>query len=154
MAKSGPKLTDKQRDQVYQKYIDGYKDKEIMDFCESEFGKTITYQTASYYRKQWADDIQQAEEEKIKEVKTIGYCRISERIKAIEKIIERQVQEFENTKGYESRHTRILNDLVKSIGMMQNHLKENEGKITTPNGTQIVTTIIPALSEEDPISDE
>ena len=155
--KTGPKFTAQELAEIKQKYYDGYKDQQIVDFCKEEFDKTIVYQTAKYYRKKWAEEILAHQDEVIKEVKTVGYCLISQRIKAIESLIDRQIQEFHSDKGkYGSNHSRIIADLQKTIAMLQSHLKENDGfTIETAGGTKIITSIveIPTISENDPLNE-
>lgn len=155
-SKTGKRLTNKELAWLQQKLLDGYKDQEIKDLFAKEFEpKTITYQISNYYRKKFAVEIRECEEEAIEEVKYQGYCKMTTRIKAIERIVAKQVKAFEDEKmPYNSKHSRILTDLQKSIAMLQNHLHENENIIETSDGSRVITTVveIPTISEVDPIN--
>jgi len=157
MAKTLRRMTKEETDFIIQGLYDGDRNVDILDKFEEKFGRRLDDQTIGYHRKKHADDLADHEKEAVKYNKQIGFSRMSNRIKLLEKMIRKIAEEWDKNEDYDKKHSQLITDLQKVMTMMQSHLGENisNTKIETPGGTTIEVKVleIPTMSSDDPIAD-
>ena len=151
------KFTKEQIDFIVQALYDGDRNVDILEKFEKQFDRKISDQVVGGYRKKHQDELMDLEQEAIKYSKQVGYTKISNRIRFLEKIIRKIAEEWDKDEEYTKKHSQLITDLQKAIVMLQSHLGENitDTTITSSGGTQIQIKMIdiPVLGEDDPIAD-
>jgi len=83
------KLTENQKKELLAWMCEGIPDKDILARLDQEYGITLVWNTLGFYRKKWADHIDEAEHEALEAAKRQGWGRRSNRVAAICKKIEK-----------------------------------------------------------------
>ena len=156
MARQLKRMNKEETEFIVQGLYDGDRNVDILDKFEEKFGRRIDDQTIGYHRKKHADDLADHEKEAVKYNKQIGFSRMSNRIKLLEKMIRKIAEEWDKDEDYDKKHSQLITDLQKVMAMMTQCLGENitNTSIQTPGGTTIEVKVIdiPVISEDDPLN--
>ena len=147
------KLTKIEKAQVLQWLTEGLTSQTIVNNCLAIFGKQLTTQSVDYYLKTHYDEVIAAQQEAFKRIKTKGICVVENRIKLLQKNIDKIQRNLDSIEEWDRDSTRQAQDLIKIMSFLQNQLGELTGQQITTNGCSTITIQIPSFGKDDIINE-